>query len=72
MTLEQPLIAGLLPRWLSRRLWPQGLAGPAWLVALLVRLPQLLEERRQRAEREALQKQDTLAERELLVGLHGE
>ena len=72
LTLEQPLIASLLPRWLSRRLWPHGMAGPAWLVALLVRLPQLLEERRQQAQREALQQQDALAERELLVGLHGE
>ena len=72
ISFDKPLISARFPAWLLRFLGPNGLARPAWLVALLVRLPQLLDERRQRALRRALQQQDVRAERELFTGLRAE
>ncbi len=72
LALDQPLISALFPAWLLRALGKKLPSCPAWLVALLVRLPQLLEERRQRAQRRLLQQQDERAERELFPGLRGE
>ena len=72
LSLDAPLISALVPAWLVRIVGRRGLRGPAWLVALLVRLPQLLQERRLRLQRRTLQQLDARAERELLIGLHGE
>ena len=72
LSLDAPLISALVPAWLVRIVGRRGLRGPAWLVALLVRLPQLMQERRLRLQRRTLQQLDARAERELLIGLHGE
>ena len=72
LSLDAPLISALVPAWLVRIVGRRGLRGPAWMVALLVRLPQLLQERRLRLQRRTLQQLDARAERELLIGLHGE
>ncbi len=70
--LSKPLIARSFPAWLLRCLANAGGLRPQWLVALVLRLPQRLEERRQRAQRLALQQQDEHAERELFAGVQGE
>jgi hypothetical protein len=44
----------VLPAWCVAWIGRNGLALPAWLIALIVRLPQIIEERRQRALRRAL------------------
>jgi preprotein translocase subunit SecA len=72
IALNQPLLARLFPVWLLRRMGNNELWHPHWLVALIVRLPQMLEEVRQRAERRTLQQQDTRADRELFSGTHSE
>ncbi len=72
VALDKPLIARLVPAWLARRLGAGALARPRWLVALVLRVPQLLEETRQRAQRRVLQQLDERAERELFVGMRGE
>jgi hypothetical protein len=64
-------MARLFPHWLLHHVGA-GRSGPRWLVALLVRLPQWQEERRQRAQRRLLQKMDAQVERELFVGIRGE
>ncbi len=58
LCVKQPLIAALFPRWLASRLAHNGLRAPTWLISLVVRLPQWLEERRARAARQAMQKRD--------------
>ena len=72
VALDKPLIARLVPAWLAHRLGAGALARPRWLVALVLRVPQLLEETRQRAQRRVLQELDERAERELFVGMRGE
>ena len=61
LALDKPLIAPFAPLWLRRRVSAQGTASPRWLVRMLVRVPQHLEERRQRAQRRDLLKQDARA-----------
>ena len=72
VSLSKPLIARSFPAWLLRCVANAGGLRPQWLVALVLRLPQRLEERRQRAQRLALQQQDEHAERELFAGVQGE
>ena len=59
LCLEQPLILRTIPRWLrhiaSRK---SGLTRPRWLVGLIARLPQKLEEHRQRDQRRNMLAQD--------------
>ena len=71
IAVSKPLMARLFPHWLLQRA-AAGQSGPRWLIALMVRLPQWQEERRQRAQRRLLQKMDLQAERELFVGIRGE
>jgi preprotein translocase subunit SecA len=54
LSAEKPLVRRLLPAALTHNSAESGLARPAWLVSLIVRLPQILEERRQRAQRRQL------------------
>jgi preprotein translocase subunit SecA len=68
---SKPLMTRVFPQWLLLRVGA-GLSGPRWLVALLVRLPQWQEERRQRVQRRLLQQQDARTERELFVGVRGD
>jgi preprotein translocase subunit SecA len=64
LALDKPLIAPFAPRWL-RRVSQGGLERPQWLVRLVARAPQRLEERRQRAQRRELLRQDVRAADEL-------
>ena len=54
ISFEKPLIERLFPASCTRWIGREGLARPAWLVAFIVRLPQIQEERRQRAQRRQL------------------
>ena len=69
---NQPLIAPLFPRWLRRRLPENGLHYPAWVIGLLVRLPQWLEERRQRAARRTTLERDQAWDRARPAGAAAE
>jgi hypothetical protein len=62
----------LFPTWLNRFLRQDGTVLPAWAVELLLRLPQRLEETRQRRARRALLEQDARAERRSLIGSSAE
>ena len=72
LALDNALMAGFVPRGLARRLVRATLARPRWWIQLLVRLPQWLQERRERAQRHLLQRQDEHVERHLLVGVRGD
>jgi preprotein translocase subunit SecA len=58
LALDQPFIARCAPRFVARAVGEHGLESPQWLVRLLVRLPQRLEEARQRAQRRQLLERD--------------
>ena len=68
IALDKPFIARLFPDWLYRCVGQHGMARPAWLVTLIVRLPQLMEERKQRIQRRDLLRQDARSDRELSIG----
>ena len=68
-SMDTPLISGLFPERVARLAGAEGLSHPRWLVALILRLPQWLEESRQRAQRHEMMKQDARMERESLI--HG-
>jgi preprotein translocase subunit SecA len=72
ISLEQPLISRFVPHWIRGFVPLNGMFRPAWLIALIVRVPQRLEERRQRAQRRALLKQDARLERDLTIGAPAE
>jgi preprotein translocase subunit SecA len=69
---NKPMIARLFPAWLPRFFGQDGAVLPGWAVALLLRLPQRLEERRQRRARRALLEHDGRAERRSLIGSFAE
>ena len=70
LALDRPRIARTVPGWLARRVGPDGMRRPAWLVALAVRLPQWRAERAQRQERRDLLLRDTRVEKSFaLVGV---
>jgi preprotein translocase subunit SecA len=60
---QKPLLRRLLPAWLVARIDHYGLAHPVCLVRLIVRLPQIMEERRQRMQRRALLEHEDRARR---------
>jgi preprotein translocase subunit SecA len=68
LALDKPLIARLFPRWIIRRLHRNGFEYPQWLVRSIVRVPQWLEERRQRAQRRELLRHDARLEQRLSFG----
>ena len=72
VALDKPLISRIFPAWLVRTLANNRLVLPACLVALVLRLPQVLEEGRQRAQRRLMQQQDAHAERALFSGIPGD
>jgi preprotein translocase subunit SecA len=71
-SLEAPLLAAYVPRWLATSLAKRDEIRPRGLAALLARLPQRLEQARQRAQREQLLQQDLELERGLAFGGRGE
>jgi preprotein translocase subunit SecA len=60
LSLDKPLIARIAPKWLGRAIG-ERLERPKWLVSALVRLPQRVEENRQRAQRKQLLERDRRA-----------
>lgn len=72
LALNKPLIARLFPVWLHRFFRQDGTVLPAWAAALMLRLPQMLEEMRLRRARRALLEQDLKAERRSLIGSSAE
>jgi preprotein translocase subunit SecA len=72
LALNKPLIARLFPAWLERLVAQDGTVLPEWAVALVLRLPQRLEERRLRRARRAMLEHDSRAERRSLIGSSAE
>jgi preprotein translocase subunit SecA len=72
LSIESPLLAAYLPGWLAAILAKRDEIRPRGLAALLARLPQALEQARQRAQREQLLQQDLELERGLAFGGRGE
>jgi preprotein translocase subunit SecA len=68
LALDKPMISRLVPRWLAQHVRDEGVQRPAWLVNAIVRMPQHGEERRQRARRREMLKQDLRMERNLSFG----
>ena len=56
----------MMPRW-ARALMTRadGVHRPQWLVCLFARVPQIMEERRNRSQRRAMLKHDLKIERDL-------
>ena len=72
LSLESPLIAAVLPRWLARHWARSHEVRPRWLAVSVAAFAQRLEESRQRAQRRQLLKQDTLLNRRLSFGSRAE
>jgi preprotein translocase subunit SecA len=68
LALDKPLIARLVPPWIIRRVNRNGFEYPQWLVRSIVRVPQWLEERRQRVQRRELLRHDARLEQRLSFG----
>jgi hypothetical protein len=71
LSIEKPLIAQTLPRWLLRLIGANARTLPEWLARAVVRLPQWLEDNRRRNQRRELLKNDLRANR-LAPGGHVE
>jgi preprotein translocase subunit SecA len=67
ISFQKPLIARLFPKWLAYFAGARGLSRPQWLVRLIIRLPQWLEESHQRAQRKQMLEQDARLERATLL-----
>jgi len=67
ISMDKPLIANLFPKWITRLAGEEGFSRPRWLVMLIFRLPQWLEEAHQRAQRQEMMQQDARVERESLT-----
>ncbi len=68
---DQPLLKRTFPGWLRKLLSrADGLSRPRWLVGVIARLPQILEEGRQRAQRRDMLQQDLKLD-EKLSGIDG-
>ena len=68
LALDKRMISRLVPAWAARRAGVEGMRRPAWLLNIIVKMPQWLEERRQLAQRRELLKQDLRTERNLSFG----
>ena len=71
LSIDKPLIAQTLPRWLLRLIGANARSLPQWLARAVVRLPQWLEDNRRRNQRRELLKNDLRANR-LAPGGHVE
>ena len=72
LALDRPRIGRLIPRWFRAAIGEHGMTRPAWLVALIVLAPQWLAERRERARRWDLLKQDKRLEAAASIGAAAE
>jgi preprotein translocase subunit SecA len=64
ISMDKPLIADLYPQWVVRLAGKSGVSRPQWLVMLILRLPQWLEEAHQRAQRQEMMLHDARIERQ--------
>ncbi|UCH49238.1 MAG: prepilin peptidase [Betaproteobacteria bacterium] len=63
---DQPLFQRSFPQWLRKVLSrANGLSRPRWLVGVIARLPQILEENRQRTQRREMLEQDLKLDQKL-------
>lgn len=67
ISFDKPLLARFSPRWLCYLAGESGWSHPQWLVRLVIRLPQWLEEVHQRAQRHEMSRQDAKLEQESFV-----
>ena len=72
LALDRPRIGRLFPRWLSGAIGEHGITRPAWLVALIVLAPQWLAERRERAQRWEMLRQDQRLDASPTIGAAAE
>lgn len=64
ISMDKPLIINTFPRWITKLASDSGLISPTWLVTMIVRLPQILEESRQRAQRYEMMLNDARIQQE--------
>ncbi len=64
ISMDKPLIADLYPQWIIRLAGKASFSRPQWLVMLIVRLPQWLEEAHQRTQRQEMMLHDARIERQ--------
>lgn len=64
ISMDKPLIADLFPKWIIQLAGKAGFSKPQWLVMLVLRLPQWLEEAHQRAQRQEIMLHDARIERQ--------
>jgi preprotein translocase subunit SecA len=64
ISMDKPLIADLFPKWVIKLAGKSGFSRPQWLVMLVLRLPQWLEEAHQRAQRQEMMQHDARIERQ--------
>jgi preprotein translocase subunit SecA len=64
LALDHPLIGRFVPQWLARRAGADGIERPQWLIRLLVRASQHVEESRERGQRRALLEHDRRTEKD--------
>ncbi len=67
IAMDKPLIDNLFPKWITQLAGEKGLSSPRWLVMLILRLPQWLEESHQRSQRYEMMQRDARMERESLI-----
>jgi preprotein translocase subunit SecA len=68
LSLAHPSVARYVPRWMRTMVPEQGFERPQWLLWLLVNIPQWLEERRHRAQRQELMRRDARTQRTVSFG----
>jgi preprotein translocase subunit SecA len=64
ISMDKPLIVNTFPAWVTKLASNSGLVSPQWLVTLIVRLPQILEESHQRAQRYEMMLNDARIQQE--------
>jgi preprotein translocase subunit SecA len=67
ISMDKPLIVKTFPKFIAKLAHKAGLAKPQWLVSTIVRLPQILEESHQRAQRYEMMLNDARIQQETLL-----
>lgn len=67
LSMDKPLIVNTFPSWLTTLASNTGLVKPKWLVTIIVRLPQIIEESCQRAQRYEMMKSDARIQQESIL-----
>lgn len=67
ISLDNPLIKKIIPSWISAFAKNKGISRPKWLVSIILRLPQWIEESNQFKMRFQMMKRDARIERETFI-----